>query len=493
MKLNLASVALAMTFPAVALAQDTIETSNKYPNTFTSGSANVSKFTQESKRFNDWAISLGAGVPLVQSSDLTSIKNGNGKNVFGYSAYISVDKAINHTFGLKLQYDRGETRQGWFNTKTDNPGTGYQSVGGRTQYDAISILGDVNFSNLLRRVDNKSPYRWAIHGYAGVGTLAYRAYQESNALGGQRLMTEVKPFKFNSLFGQAGAGLKFKVNRRLDLEGRVMYVVTGDDEFDGGGNYKEDGTYATSVNLREDQVSDNFFNATLGLTLKLGKHQSHLFWHDPLQELYYKVDVLENRNADIEVCKKGDGDNDGVCDDWDRQLDTPAGARVDGAGVALDTDLDSVIDLYDKCVTIPGPVENNGCPAVPVQNYTAQIETINKHFEGIEFALDKDVIRPQSFDKLNHAADVIKTLNSNDRFLVIGATDTRGSEVYNKNLSQKRANAVVKYLVGKGVPSSMLIAEGRGESDLKYPECDPATKCPEWKNEANRRVYFQQK
>ena len=36
----------------------------------------------------------------------------------------------------------------------------------------------------------------------------------------------------------------------------------------------------------------------------------------------------------------------------------------------------------------------------------------------------------------------------------------------------------------------MLTPEGRGEKDLKYPECDPAEKCPEWKNEANRRVYF---
>jgi OOP family OmpA-OmpF porin len=43
-------------------------------------------------------------------------------------------------------------------------------------------------------------------------------------------------------------------------------------------------------------------------------------------------------------------------------MDTPAGARVDGAGVALDVDLDGVIDLYDKCVTVPGPVENQGCP-----------------------------------------------------------------------------------------------------------------------------------
>jgi len=120
-------------------------------------------------------------------------------------------------------------------------------------------------------------------------------------------------------------------------------------------------------------------------------------------------------------------------------------------------------------------------------------DEINKDFEGIEFELNSDKIRPQSFDKLNHAADVIKTLDANSQYLVIGAADTRGSDAYNLNLSQRRANAVVKYLTGKGVSSNMLVAEGRGEKDLKYPECEPATACPEWKNEANRRVYFEAK
>ncbi|MDP0989647.1 hypothetical protein Q6249_28945, partial [Klebsiella pneumoniae] len=67
-----------------------------------------------------------------------------------------------------------------------------------------------------------------------------------------------------------------------------MYVVTGDDEFDGGGD-----AYS-AINKRSEQVSDNFFNATLGLSFKLGKHESHLMWHDPLQEIYYKLDVLAN-------------------------------------------------------------------------------------------------------------------------------------------------------------------------------------------------------
>ena len=481
MKLKLTSFALALVLPIAIVAQDSVAVSTEgYPNTFNSGSANVSPFTQESKRFNDWSISAGAGIPLVQSADLTSIKNGNGKNVFGYSAYLSIDKAITHAFGLNLQYDRGETRQGWFNTKTDNAtGTGnpYQDVGARTQYDAISVLGDLNFSNLLRRVDNKSPYRWALHGYAGIGTLAYRAYLEDAA--GQRLMTEIKPFKLSSMFGQAGAGLKYKVNRKIDIEGRVMYFVTGDDEFDGGG-----GQYSP-INQREDQISDNFFNATLGLSLKLGKHQSHLMWHDPLQEIYYKLDVLADKNQDVEVCKKGDADNDGVCDDWDRQLDTPAGARVDGAGVALDTDLDGVIDLYDKCVTVPGPVENNGCP-------TGGTVTDNtRTLEGIEFDLDSDRILPSNTPILNNAVNYINS--SAGSYNVIGGTDTRASDAYNQKLSERRANSVKNYLIQNGVEAGKLEAIGRGEKDLKYPECEPATKCPEWKNRANRRVYFEAK
>ncbi|MBB4806330.1 OOP family OmpA-OmpF porin [Chryseobacterium defluvii] len=485
MKLSLAIVALALAIPTASYAQDSTAVSNgEYPNTFSSGSANVSPFTNSSKRFNDWSISAGVGVPFIQSADLTSIKNGNGKNLFGYSAYLSIDKAITHAFGLKLQYDRGETRQGWFNTKEAAPAdaTGYQQVGARTQYDAISLLGDINFSNLLRRVDNHSPFRWALHGYAGIGTLAYRAYQKDQT--SQRLMTEVKPFKIGSFFGQAGAGLKYKVNRRIDLEGRLMYVMTGDDEFDGGGE-----AYS-AINKREEQVSDNFFNATLGLSLKLGKHESHLMWHDPLQEIYYKLDVLANKNQDIEVCKKGDADNDGVCDDWDRQLDTPAGARVDGAGVALDTDLDGVIDLYDKCVTVPGPVENNGCPTAAAA-IAGPVTDDTRTLEGIEFDLNSDRILPSNTPILNNAVNYINS--SNGEYNVIGATDTRASDAYNQKLSERRANNVKNYLIQNGVQSGKLNAVGRGEKDLKYPECEPATKCPEWKNRANRRVYFEAK
>lgn len=469
MKINLATLALfAAILPGTIFAQNTDK--------FYSGDKSQ-PFTQKVKKFNDWSISAGVGVPLIQSADLTSIKNGNGKNLFGYSAYLSVDKAITHAFGLNLQYEMGETKQGLVNLDKD------AGLGAKTKYQALSLLGDINFSNLLRRSDNHSPYRWALHGYVGIGTMGYKAYRQdedptnpNNKLG-SNLITDVKFLKTLSLFGQAGAGLKFNVNRRIDIEGRVMYVYTGDDNFDGGsGNvYILNPDPKVSLNSKEEQYSDNFFNISLGVSLKLGKHESHLMWHDPLQEIYYRLDVLESKNVDVEVCKKGDADNDGVCDDWDRQLDTPAGARVDGAGVALDADLDGVIDLKDKCVTVPGPVDNDGCPkqAAPVLptavDNSKAASDIQAALKDLLFNLGKSTVRPESLSKLDLAASIIKSTKGGV-FMIIGHTDKKGNDAYNMKLSEQRAAEVVKELEKRGVSASQLKSKGVGETEATIPE-----------------------
>ncbi len=439
-------------------------------------------FNNKSRLFKDWSISVGGGSAFMLNADLTSFYG--GKVNWGWNGYVSLDKQITHTFGLSLLYTRGETKQKAHLNDAAGVGHGY------TKFDQIALLGDVNFSNIMRRVDSKSKFRWALHGYAGIGVLGYKTFlQDNNVLSKWPLYIEQK-IDIASISYIGGIGLKYNVSRLIDLELRTLYLISGDEEFDGGGWSRE---AAPGYNLINASYTDNAWLVNLGISFKLGKHQDHLRWVDPLQNAYARTADLEEKFQDFKVCEKGDGDNDGVCDDWDRQLDTPAGARVDGAGVALDIDLDGVIDLYDKCVTVPGPVENNGCPIekiVPVVTKQVAIEEINKHFNGIEFELNKDVIRPQSFQDLNQAVDIIKTLGSEDKFIVVGATDSRGSSAYNKKLSQARANAVLNYLVDKGVSSSVLTAEGRGKEDLKYTECDPATKCPEWKNEANRRVYF---
>lgn len=358
---------LAVIVPIAFSAQTQVAGSTDYPNTFSSGSANVQKFDNSARRFNDWAISVGGGAAFLAKGDLTSFYD--NKINWGWNAYASLDKQISHTFGLSLQYQMGKSNQ-----RGQLPGAEGAKAGiadAWTKYQQVSILGDLNFSNLLRRVDNHSPYRWALHGYAGIGLQAFETLlidkDISNYNPNTFPLSVDQKFDISSFFYQAGVGLKYKVNKLIDLELRTMYILSGDEEFDGGGDLRDTGYPRINYNLINDTYSDDMLTVNLGLSFKLGKHDSHLAWHDPLQEAYYRTSVLENASEDFIVCEKGDNDNDGVCDDWDRQLDTPAGARVDGAGVALDVDLDGVIDLYDKCVTVPGPVENNGCPVNATQ------------------------------------------------------------------------------------------------------------------------------
>jgi len=491
MKNNLLIAALCLGMPLAVFGQEqdsvSATTANRFDPAYTSGDQNPRLFTNSEKQFRDWAISIGGGPAFMHSADITSFYD--GKINWGWNAYISLDKQITHAFGVSVMYSKGETHQ----KAMVKPEWGIAE--GSTKYDQIALIGDLNLSNLLRRVENKSFFRWALHAYGGFGIQGFRStIHDQNGIF-RNYGTDIhQPLNQASVYWTAGAGLKYNLSRLIDIELRPMYVFSGDDAFDGSGIQSGPVYNTPSPNpymKLHSSRSDNSLTVNLGLSFKLGNPEYHLAWFDPFQDLYDQTDALALQDEDFVVCQSGDQDDDGVCDDWDRELDTPKGARVDGAGVALDTDLDGVIDLYDKCVTVPGPVENDGCPII-VDN-TQAVETINKYFDGIEFALDSDVIRPGSYEKLDHAAEVIKSLGRDGQYLVIGATDTRGSAEYNLNLSQRRANAVVKYLSQKGVDASLLTAEGHGESDLKYPECLTATDCPEWKNEANRRVYFKEK
>ena len=65
---------------------------------------------------------------------------------------------------------------------------------------------------------------------------------------------------------------------------------------------------------------------------------------------------------------------------------------------------------------------------------------------------------------------------------VVGHTDSSGSDAYNQDLSVRRADAVVRELADRGVPDSIMRAEGRGESQ---PRADNATEAG---RQLNRRV-----
>jgi OOP family OmpA-OmpF porin len=82
---------------------------------------------------------------------------------------------------------------------------------------------------------------------------------------------------------------------------------------------------------------------------------------------------------------------------------------------------------------------------------------------GVNFAFDSDQIDPASAVVLDVVAETLAS-RPGIRVRVEGHTDSMGSESYNQGLSQRRAEAVRRYLVGQGIAASRIEARGFGES-----------------------------
>jgi OmpA-OmpF porin, OOP family len=79
------------------------------------------------------------------------------------------------------------------------------------------------------------------------------------------------------------------------------------------------------------------------------------------------------------------------------------------------------------------------------------------------FEFDKAELRPSGQQKLDEIADRLKGANV-QLINMIGHADRIGNDNYNKQLSEKRAEAVKTYLSQKGVDQAKVRAEGRGET-----------------------------
>jgi outer membrane protein OmpA-like peptidoglycan-associated protein len=182
---------------------------------------------------------------------------------------------------------------------------------------------------------------------------------------------------------------------------------------------------------------------------------------------------------DDDGCPDNDNDNDTVLDPQD-QCPEVAGPVENNGCPWPDRDGDGVIDKFDNCPTWKGKPENNGCAAKQLVKIT---ESKLELYETIYFATGRATIQRRSFRMLNQIADVIKS-HSELVIRIEGHTDSVGSNAYNLKLSQSRADAVMKYLVKRGVEQSRLSAQGFGE---EQPIADNKTS----KGRAqNRRVEF---
>jgi outer membrane protein OmpA-like peptidoglycan-associated protein len=193
---------------------------------------------------------------------------------------------------------------------------------------------------------------------------------------------------------------------------------------------------------------------------------------------------------DLDGCPDPDNDKDGIPDTKDQCPLDPEdfdGFEDEDGCPELDNDKDGIPDDEDKCPeeieTVNGVDDEDGCPDEGDANVevTSEKVTINSR---IEFDFDSARIRPESFSILNQVALTLLQNPQLTRVRVEGHTDERGSSSYNRDLSQRRAESVMKYLIRKRVEAKRLEAVGYGEDRPLLPGTGEAV----WAK--NRRVEF---
>ncbi|MEN9369024.1 MAG: hypothetical protein RL489_3382 [Pseudomonadota bacterium] len=118
-------------------------------------------------------------------------------------------------------------------------------------------------------------------------------------------------------------------------------------------------------------------------------------------------------------------------------------------------------------VVPPAPAPKPAPVPVPVAPVSEKVTFAADAF----FDFDKAVLKKDAGAKLDDLVSKVKGVNL-EVIIAVGHTDSRGSDAYNQKLSQRRAEAVKKYLVGKGIEANRVYTEGKGE---KQPVADNKT------------------
>ena len=160
-----------------------------------------------------------------------------------------------------------------------------------------------------------------------------------------------------------------------------------------------------------------------------------------------------------------DRDGDGVPDAEDACVDVPGVRDPDPKknGCPPDTDGDGILDPDDACPKVAGPrnpdPKKNGCPLVYVTEREVKIT------EQIKFKFDSADILPESDGLLTSIKKVIDEHPELKKIRIEGHTDSVGNADYNKKLSERRAQSVMKWLTDRGVKKERLAAQGFGQDE----------------------------
>jgi OOP family OmpA-OmpF porin len=230
-----------------------------------------------------------------------------------------------------------------------------------------------------------------------------------------------------------GAGVEIRLSEDWRLHGEGVYHTTGNSKIDGrdsrGGT--QSGFFGGS--FFGGNSNDSWVNADIGLLYYFSKGEPSKYC-----QIYTGI-------AEVDYNK---------IEDIVRRYQT----------MPSEVDYDRICEIVKKCMgTTTGPDK--------------------WVLVGVNFDFNKATLRNESYPILDNAAAILLS-HPSVSVEIQGHTDQIGSDKFNDELSMKRADAVKKYLIAKGVDASRLTTSGKGKRDLLFKESDPVSSF------YNRRVEF---
>ena len=431
---------------------------------------------------NSWAVGGGFS-NFIMHGDLRSIGTGNLGSFYNFGVFAYADKMFNPLLGLEVKISYSQISGGaqYFSEVYDILYVPNTVIRNNMYFEGSTYGAELNLIFSFTNLYQKNATKWNAAGYFGVGYHQYDSQLfEKNLEGGPD--KELVDFGNNparnsvnsasSIYLSAQLGLKRRISKKVDIELRSGMYFNYEDHLD--------------ATISDKQNWETFFVTSLGVVVKLGKKKIFTIWEDGDSRNNFKIidtdkdgvmdalDIEPNTPAGVMVYGNGkavDSDKDGVADHIDKCPLVYGPISSEGCPLNIDSDGDGVLDGKDLCPATPGTVENRGCPkqaATIVGNYSNNINNqIAVLATSIYFDTNSDRIKAVSLGTIDQIVSLMKQV-PDVKFQIEGHTDDRNSDRYNLYLSQRRANAVRKYMLQEGIDTKNLTAKGFGESRPKF-------------------------
>lgn len=429
------------------------------------------------RRAKKWSLGAGTGLTFF-FGDADKIQPSWHARVFGkYS--------ISQTFGIKGEWNIGQlkgARDFQFPTNfKDN--FAFKSQFQDFNVQMVFTLGNISFLRPLRKTQ--------MNLFIGGGWASFRSVanfvDERLYVGGDYYLDHylgkgspnpnlhkavTETYDGRHWIVPFGFGIKHNLGRYFDIGVEYRQTYLRNDDID---------VYNTEI--WQNRWFDQYSMLNVNGAWKLGnKNTQHYDWLSPVESIYDKVAIIEEKLDSLST----DADKDGVADFWDDEANTPDSCHVYGNGVSVDTDGDGVPDCQDAEISDKGAVvgpdgkmldsDGDGVPDVrdlePNSPMNAMVDvkgrTIKSNccncedmtFPALTFNTGKCNMGPEATIALTMILDKMKQCP--DKKLVICAAQKDGkNKVGGKGdaAANCRTEGIINYLVRAGISRDRIVVD----------------------------------